>query len=325
MKIWICRSIPNTTEIDIVGGYIGSYQEKFNPAIHLNLVGNALEADVILVPHDARYFAKNTNYLTYLRSLSETKPLLISDRGDFPAKIKMKNTTFLRVGTEPGEKVFNTVIIPYNITSISYLPFRNYEINPKLNFTGLVPKFSLGRTAKSFIKAPLYPCLTNASIVRRLTIKQIKKTSLDNKIVIRDTYGGIANLVSNSEDKREEFLNGMAESDFILCPRGDSNGSVRFYESLSAGRIPLIPDTRIKFPHSENFNLEDVIFKFSLFNSRIETDLIEFWRDLNLEKYQKIQEDLRTLYNTQYKFDVFLKNLLNSGIENFNKYISYSF
>ena len=321
MKIWICPSVPNTTEIDIVGGYIGSYQEKFNPSDHFHLVGNVFDADIILVPHDARYFSKNNQYMKYLRSLSESKHLLISDRGDFPAKIKLKNATFLRVGIEPGEKVFNSVVMPYNISSLSYLPFRDYQIDPKLSFIGLVPKFSVGRTTKSFIRAPLHPCLTNASFVRRSAIRQIQKSSLSQKIVVRDSYGGIANLVSSSEDKREEFLKGISESDFILCPRGDSNGSVRFYETLSAGRIPILPDTQIKLPHIKHINVEEVMVKFSLFDPKVENVVLDFWKNLNSEKYQKIQEDLRMIYNNYYKFDVFLKNLLNSDTKNFNSYI----
>ena len=325
MKIWICASIPNTAEIDIVGGYIGSYQEEFNPSEHLDLVGNDFESDMILVPHDAKYFLKNNSYLQYLKDLSLRKPLLISNRGDFPVKISLPNSTFLRVGLEPGEKVINTIIIPYNIISLSHLPLKEYKENPKVGFTGLVPKLSLGRTLKSIRKSPSHPILANGAIVRRLALQELRKTSLHQEILIRESYGGISRLVSNSEKKRSEYIKNIADSDFVLCPRGDSNASLRFYETLSAGRIPLIPDTQIKLPYLENLNLKNVTVEFSLFHNEIETELEEFWENLNSDKYKKIQEDLRALFNKQYKFEVFLKNLLNANIENFHKYISHSF
>lgn len=321
MKIWICASIPNTSEIDIVGGHISSYQEKFNPSDHFHLVGNIFDADIILVPHDAKFFSKNIEYLKYLRSLSESKQLLISDRGDFPVKIKLKNATFLRVGVEPGEKGLNSIVVPYNINSLSYLPFRDYQLNPKLSFIGLVPKFSTGRTIKSLIKAPLHPGLTNSAIVRRIAIRQVKNLSFEQEIVERDEYGGLAKLVPNPQKNREQYVSSIKESDLILCPRGDSNGSLRFYETISAGRIPLIPDTKIIFPYSENFNLKDSILRFSLFSSKLEPEINEFWKNLNSIKYQTIQEDLRHFYSTKYRFDVFLGNLLNKDKENFNKYI----
>ncbi len=258
MKIWICASIPNTTEIDLVGGYIGSYQEKFNPSEHLCLVGNDFESDMILVPHDAKYFFKNTAYLQYLKGLSLKKPLLISNRSDFPVNILLPNSTFLRVGLEPSEKVMNTIIIPYNIISLSHLPLNEYHDNPKVGFTGLVPELSIGRSLKSIRKSPRHPILANGAIVRRLALQKLRKTSLNQEIIIRKTYGGVSRLVSNAEKKRHEYINNIGESDFVLCPRGDSNASLRFYETLSAGRIPLIPDTQIKLPYLENVNLKKI-------------------------------------------------------------------
>ena len=322
MKIWICASLPNTTEIDIVGGYIGSYQEKFDPETHLNLVGNIFEADMVLVPHDAKYFSKNINYLKYLKDLAVRKPLLISNRGDFPVKIAIPNSIILRVGIEPNEKVFNTIVVPYNIISLSYLPLKNYTGNPTVGFVGLVPKLSLGRTFKSFKKSPRHPMLANGAIVRKLSIQRLKNSSINQKIIVRESYGGVSRLVSNSEKKRNEYINNIADSDIILCPRGDSNASLRFYETLSAGRIPLIPDTRIKLPYLENLNLKDVILAFSLFDRNIEVEIMDFWNNMNLVKYQEIQEAIRFIYDTQYKFDIFLKNLLNADLQRFNKYMS---
>ena len=52
----------------------------------------------------------------------------------------------------------------------------------------------------------------------------------------------------NNKDGRSEFLNQMGRNMFSLCPRGAGNWSVRFYESLMLGRIPVVPDTDIEFP-----------------------------------------------------------------------------
>jgi hypothetical protein len=322
MKIWICASIPNTTEIDIVGGYIGSYQEKFDPKTHLNLVGNISEADMVIVPHDAKYFSKNTTYLQYLKDLAVKKPLLISNRGDFPVRIAITNATILRVGIEPNEKVSNAIIIPYNIKSLAHLPLKNYASNPTIGFIGLVPKLSLGRTFKSFKKSPRHPMLANGAVVRRLALQELRKTSLHQEILIRESYGGISRLVSNSEKKRDEYVNNIADSDFVLCPRGDSNASLRFYETLSAGRIPLIPDTKIKLPYLENLNLRDAMLIFDIFSQNLEIEILDFWSRLDSIKYQEIQERIRFIYNNYYKFDVFLKNLLNVDIQNLSKYTS---
>ena len=150
VKIWICTIIPNMQEIDLADGHVGSYQEQFDPETHVNLVGNIFEADMVLVSHYAKYILKNINYLKYLKDLAIRKPLLISSRGDFLVKIAIPNSIILRVGIKPNEKVFNTIVVPYNIISLSYLPLKNYTGNPTVGFVGLVPKLSLGRTFKSF-------------------------------------------------------------------------------------------------------------------------------------------------------------------------------
>jgi hypothetical protein len=155
-----------------------------------------------------------------------------------------------------------------------------------------------------------------------LALQELRKTSLHQEILIRESYGGISRLVSNSEKKRDEYVNNIADSDFVLCPRGDSNASLRFYETLSAGRIPLIPDTKIKLPYLENLNLRDAMLIFDIFSQNLEIEILDFWSRLDSIKYQEIQERIRFIYNNYYKFDVFLKNLLNVDIQNLSKYTS---
>jgi hypothetical protein len=53
---------------------------------------------------------------------------------------------------------------------------------------------------------------------------------------------------------REEYVRNMAESDYILCPRGSANYSRRLYETLSCGRIPVIVNTDCVLPFDEILN-----------------------------------------------------------------------
>lgn len=320
MKIWICAKIPNIQEIDIVGGHVGSYQEEFNPRANLDLVGNIYDSDLILVPHDAKFFSKNVSYLRYLDQLAEEKPLLISNRGDFPKKINLKNAIILRVGIEPNEQVSNTIVLPYNIKPISNLSFRDYAEKPKVSFVGQVPKISIGRTIKSIKKSPLHPIKTNAAFVRRLALSKVKKSILSHEIVIRDSYGGLEEIVTNPQIKREEYIKSILESDLVLCPRGDSNGSLRFYETLSAGRVPLIPKTQIILPIIKDFNLANYIIFFDSITGNLTAEVLNFWKELDPIKYLELQRDLGMIFSQHLKFDIFLQNLLNFDVENFVKF-----
>ena len=61
---------------------------------------------------------------------------------------------------------------------------------------------------------------------------------------------------------------------------------------------------------------------FSLFDRNTEVEILDFWNNMNLVKYQEIQEEIRFIYDNQYKFDIFSKNLLNADLQRFNKYMS---
>ena len=53
---------------------------------------------------------------------------------------------------------------------------------------------------------------------------------------------------------RQEYVQNMIESDYILCARGAGNFSYRLYETLSCGRIPVFIDTDCVLPY--NFAIE---------------------------------------------------------------------
>lgn len=48
---------------------------------------------------------------------------------------------------------------------------------------------------------------------------------------------------------RGEYLDNMRESDYVLCTRGDGNWSVRYYEAMCMGRIPVVVDTDLVMPY----------------------------------------------------------------------------
>jgi hypothetical protein len=52
-----------------------------------------------------------------------------------------------------------------------------------------------------------------------------------------DTFN---NKINNKETEEKEYKDIMERSRFCLCPRGSSPSSVRFWESLQAGVIPIL-------------------------------------------------------------------------------------
>ena len=49
----------------------------------------------------------------------------------------------------------------------------------------------------------------------------------------------------------------MIDSDYVLCVRGDGNYSIRFYETLCCGRIPVFINTDCVLPYDFEIDWKD--------------------------------------------------------------------
>lgn len=128
--------------------------------------------------------------------------------------------------------------------------------------------------------------------------------------ILRDTY--IHKLKSYHIN---EFDNNMNNNLFTFCYRGAGNFSVRFYETIMRGRIPIVVKTSSIFPYEnlidynklgifieenelgENNTLKDIILKY--YNEKTKEELIE------IQKYN------RNIYLTYFHDDVYWEQILN--------------
>ncbi len=69
-------------------------------------------------------------------------------------------------------------------------------------------------------------------------------------LVSADTKGNFTSPAQVA-DYRTEYVNRLAGSDYVLCVRGLGNYSLRLYECLCVGRIPIIVNTDMVFPLEE--------------------------------------------------------------------------
>jgi hypothetical protein len=76
------------------------------------------------------------------------------------------------------------------------------------------------------------------------SILESKRTaSGDADIQILDTRG-----FARSDEEKERFKKHLENMTYVICPRGIENFSIRVYETLKYGRIPVIIDTDMVFP-----------------------------------------------------------------------------
>jgi glycosyltransferase involved in cell wall biosynthesis len=105
-------------------------------------------------------------------------------------------------------------------------------------------------------------------------------------------------------------VDNLVASDYALVVRGDANSSVRFYEALSLGRIPLFLDTACVLPLEAAINYRDFcVFVDWRDIDRIGEKLLEFHRSLAPERFEDMQRKARTAYEEYLRIDAFSKRL----------------
>lgn len=318
MKIFIADAIPNQPVIDIVSGAYSNLDRPITLSIN-SFKGSLEQSDAVLIPHDAYDFRSNHNYIKYIDQLSKKKTVIFSDRSDFPICPKIKNSISLRVAINPGEGIWNKIVVPYNIDSLSHLPLRQYNSQPTIDFTGFVPRItSPRRFLKSLKRGPRNIIIDNSSMVRLLAINKCKKQLQDFSYTKRNKYfKGTKDHHQRSLD-REEFINNMSTSDIILAPRGDANQSQRFYEALSSGRIVLIPNSRIIFPsvYLKSEIMKTSLILFNLNEGSLSKRVNDFWHGIQSENnYYARQKQIKKFFNEELRFDVFIEKLFSHNID----------
>ena len=85
-----------------------------------------------------------------------------------------------------------------------------------------------------------------------------------------------------SDDERQSLSQSywqlLSETQFSLCPRGDNCGSVRFYESLAAGCIPVLLADEAELPLSRILPWDDMLVRVPECDAKQWPEYVARWR-----------------------------------------------
>ncbi len=138
---------------------------------------------------------------------------------------------------------------------------------------------------------------------RRRTLAAIRRCSdVETRFVLRSGFwGGCVTKTSTDEvlraRLREEYVRNVIDSDYVLCIRGAGNFSFRFYEALSAGRIPLLIDTDcyLPFQNTINWNEHCIVVPYRDIHKANEI-ILAFHEKLTAESFRQLQFRNRQLW-----------------------------
>ena len=119
-------------------------------------------------------------------------------------------------------------------------------------------------------------------------LKKIRyEERIEENYIIRDKFMGGHRLSDNVID---DFDKNMKESHFIICNRGTGNFSMRFYQTLASGRIPIVVDTDMQLPLCGIVDYSEVIIMGKSVEKVIER-LLWVWDNKDIiEMQQKCSE-----------------------------------
>lgn len=144
------------------------------------------------------------------------------------------NTIIVRTSARNSKIQPNEMVLPY-IWESKEVPFDNSATTtfPTIGFCGLLSK-------------------PRRKIVRKL--RRDKDVICD--FIVRDKFWGGSQYDAKLS---ADFYRNMEVNQFIICNRGAGNFSMRFYQTLAAGRIPVLVNTDMLLPFSDRIPWNEFI------------------------------------------------------------------
>jgi hypothetical protein len=135
------------------------------------------------------------------------------------------------------------------------------------------------------------------------------KSIFEVNLSIRSSYTAYSSN-PNLHQLVNEYNLSLAESDYIVCPRGSANSTIRFYESLSAGRTPILINSDVTHPEIQEMVFwKSNIVNVELFENWVEPILSD-WLKLGIENaYRDRQVENNKMFLNELQLEIYLKKL----------------
>lgn len=235
------------------------------------------EAQLALLPFDwsqvdnhpqARLMAKQMADAAALQGV----PIAVFYLDDATTAVELENSLVFRTSADRSSRRQNEAVIPawsedfvehycngqVQLRSKSSEPVVGYcgydaLVKPKNVLTNYI-RLQLGATpgaarmaAKIGVELVKHPqsWLYGSRIRSQALFILSKSKGLRRNFIIRNALHHTHQLTLT---QRQQFVENMLSSDYILCARGGGNFSYRFYETLSCGRIPVLINTDCELP-----------------------------------------------------------------------------
>jgi len=324
-KLFIPESIPGVQKVPYLHDCLQKGNRLFQdlrPDAYRGLyedVSDITLSDIVMAPHEYVELRKYPSHLArYLTQAQEAnKLLLISAYQDDPAPIDIPGTIILRPSAYKTILRSNEILMPAYVEDLgekSGWDCIEKNEKPRISFVGKA-NFS---TWREHLKYLLRNYIVRSGAHRQgvyFRRKALSSLRLDARVIlnaiIRKNYSGHRNTIEISPTQaREEYIRSIQDAHFTLAPRGDGNYSLRFYETLSLGRIPVIIDTDMPLPLEDRIDYAKCIVRVPWQESHRVGDYVSaFFASHTDEQLRMAQRQARNIFETYLYMPRFLEIL----------------
>jgi hypothetical protein len=283
------------------------------------------EAHLALLPFDWSAIAEHPQALAIAESMSDIAashniPLAVFYLNDSTAPVNLNHSLVFRTSLNRSIQQPNEVVIPAWSEDFvenychGNLPIRSKSAQPTVGYCGYgslvkstnikdslrlrlgaIPNLArlMSKVGIELVKHPL-PWLYGSRVRSQALFILSTSREVQCNFQIHDRMHHTEKLTLN---QRQQFVENMLSSDYILCTRGSGNFSYRFYETLCCGRIPVFVNTDCELPFEKWIDwkrycvwVEDKDLPY--LGERIR----EFHDRLSPKQFQELQQDCRKLW-----------------------------
>lgn len=298
---------------------------------YYTLVKSISESDIIIVPLEYQHAINYPKELQTLYDVAEknNKPIWIYTGGDYGYTINKPNLFNFRLSGFKSKLNKNTFILssfiedPYDKKIKKDFFILKKTKQPSIGFVGHA-KGGFVKYLKEFLiyiknnikriflglKAdyqPFYP----SSIKRASYLKiLIDNVNVSDDFLLRNQYRAGVKTHADRERTTQEFYQNIIDNLYTFCVRGAGNFSVRFYETLALGRIPVLLDTDCLLPLNENIDwTKHCVIIDQIKGDEVAQQLVSFHKNKTEDELMKMQENNRLLWKNKLTRDSFFKTI----------------
>lgn len=293
---------------------------------------NLEEADVLFIPNPINTYSKQE-----LNSLNELCIALNIQgygyvSGDFGKQYpEFSHLIYFRMGGFKSQLSIKNQGFPVAISDYcqnNTIELREMQKQPVIGFCGHA-QLSYWKALKKqlvFIKENVlrflnntlrkdYEPLFSSGFQRAKLLQKFEQSPfVKTNFIYRKQYRAGAITPSERQKTTQEYFENIKNSDYVLCVRGGGNFSVRLYETLMMGRIPIFVNTDCLLPFEGNIDWKKhVVWVEWSDRNHIPEIVVEFHNKLSNGMFKELQQANRILWKETLSVNNMLKLLKSNN------------